>query len=177
MPATVSVKAGGVEAAATRSSILFVCGGGVGGSSMMVGWLSMFEMSKSMSSMVSCRHARDGHALMEILISGGWKRGYLSVGWKRASVAFMEPRPHQGGPVPLQHTMPHRARRYAINWPGLLLLNLSPKNRNGGPVLAHVFFAFDGPLGPLDPLLFAPTISCMPTLAPVGQACFTKSVQ
>lgn len=94
VPGTASVKAGGEDAAATRSSILMVCGGGVGGSSMMVGWLSMFEMSKSMSSMVACRHARDGHALMEVLVSGGWRRGYLSVRWKRASVAFMEPGPH-----------------------------------------------------------------------------------
>jgi hypothetical protein len=43
---------------------------GVGGSSMIVGWLSMVEMSKSMFSMVACRHARDGHALMEVF--GRW---------------------------------------------------------------------------------------------------------
>jgi hypothetical protein len=83
---------------------LMVWGGGVGGSSMMVGWLSIVEMSKSMFSMVACRHARDGHALMEGLGGGRVQVGNRGKG-KRASVAFKESRPHKGA-VPLPSIRP-----------------------------------------------------------------------
>jgi len=103
------IRLGGVEEVVTRSSILMVCGWGVGGSSMMVGLLSMAEMSKSMFSMVNCQHARDGHAMME-------KELWLVVFGKaacpqggRASVAFMNHGTHSERAVPTEHTLPGMA--------------------------------------------------------------------
>src|SRR5579871_1109409 len=70
---------------------------------MMVGWLSMAEMSKSMFSMIACRHARDGHALMEVLAGDGRGKATLSSSLKRASVAFMRIMAHTQGLCQTEH--------------------------------------------------------------------------
>lgn len=169
------MKSGGVGAAVTRSSILMVWG--VGGSSMIVGWLSMAEMSKSMFSMVglsactrrSCPDGGFGRWWAERLLCPQDGNGPAWPLW--------DSHPHKGGAANRARHATSKPVRPPAPEPKNDSTNPSP-SCNAWPLLATTFLLFLSPL-PLAraPRGNQPIVSYIPAPAPVGLPCFTRNSQ